>query len=544
MPRKKYSADFKAKIAIEALQKRKRDVMKTERDGSETRGLKKISNFFKGNNCLGLNHYNHTMKRPNIVLLIAEELGYNFLGYAGNRESETPFLDKLTGKSVTFCNHFTVQGKCVPSRAALYSGRYPHNGGHRTLGIELQKGEISLAKLLKEHGYFNIMAIKNHTIDKAVFHEQIDEFWLDGSNGRKPVNIKDYNGDTTSHERVSGNKYADNYLFGKINMQEKDTCDYIATERACEFIRNHKMSQPFFMNLNFHYTHPPYEIMEPYYSHFMSKDLTLFPNFPGNNKPEFIYKMHDLYGFSRLDPNDRKEMLACYYGMLNFLDNRVREIYETLEHTGQLENTIFIFTSDHGDLVGQHGIPEKWDTIFSDNIMKIPLIIHYPQIFSPRKINALTENIDVLPLLLELIGIDRPYGIQGKNLMPVMRGETNKHKDYVFAEGGHEKDLLEIKIEPNQDRLHIVGYLKKAEMREIMPDALRKAKMIRTEKYKLVYRIKDKNEFYDLVNDPLEQENCYDKVEFADLITRMEKLLLDHLIESEENLPFDPSPIS
>ncbi len=485
------------------------------------------------------------MKKPNIVLLIAEELGHDFLGYAGNKDSETPFLDKLSKKGVTFCNHFTVHGKCVPSRAALYSGRYCHNGGHRTLGIELQKGEISLAKLLRENGYHNILAMKNHTIDKSILMDQFHEHWREGANGEKPLGVGSYTKETTSNDRSPGNKYADNYLFGKINVPETDAQDYISTKRACDFIKERdKSEKPFFMNINYSYTHPPYEIMEPYYSQFMKKDLKLFPNHPGENKPDFMYKMHELYGFDRLSEEDRKEMLACYYGQLAFLDKRVKEIYKALEESGQLENTILIFTSDHGDFVGQHGLPEKWDTIFSDCIMKIPLIIHYPREFSHRNMNAMTENIDLLPLLLELTGIEQPYGIQGKSPAPAMRGESDKHKDYVFAEGGHEKELLDIEIKADKHRLLVVGYLKKAEMREIMPDSLRKAKMIRTPEYKFVYRIKDKNEFYDLKNDPLEQVNCHDKPEFSEKIREMEKMLLDHLIESEENLPFDPVPIS
>jgi arylsulfatase A-like enzyme len=484
------------------------------------------------------------MRKPNIILLIAEELGQGFLGYSGNKDSETPSLDSLSEKGVVFNNHFTVHGKCVPSRAALYSGRYCHNGGHRTLGIELRKNEISLANILKKNGYNTIMAGKNHTVDESCVNEQFLERWTSGLNGKKYADYAKYTKETTSNDRSPGNKHADNYIFGKINIKENDTEDYLLTERLCHFIKKRESDQPYFINLNYHYTHPPYEIMEPYYSKFMKKDLALLPDNPGKNKPEFMYKMHELYGFSRLSENDRKEMLACYYGMLNFLDNRVKEIYEALEEAGELNNTILIFTSDHGDLAGHHGLPEKWDTIFSDCIMKIPLLIHCPEKFAPMKIEALTENIDVLPTLLELLDIEAPYGIQGKSLSRVAQGAKKEHKDYVFAEGGHEKELLDVEIKPDKHRLLIVGYLKKAEMREIMPDSLRKAKMIRTKKYKLVYRIKDKNEFYDLENDPREQVNCYDKPEFAEEIRKMEKTLLDHLIETEENLPFDPVPIS
>lgn len=484
------------------------------------------------------------MKKPNIVLLIAEELGYDFLAYAGNLDSETPFLDRLAQKSLTFSNHFTVHGKCVPSRGALFSGRYCHNGGHRTLGIELQKNEISLAKILKDNNYTNILVGKNHTVDNSILMDQFDEHWKGGYKGMNPVGYSDYNEGTTSNDRQAGNKHADNYLFGKLNLQETELKDYINTQRTCDFIESQNGDEPFFIDLNFEYTHPPYEIIEPYYSKFMGKDLTLFPNTPGRNKPEFMYKMHELYGFDRLSEQDRKEMLACYYGQLAFVDKQVEKIYNSLQKSGQLNNTIFIFTSDHGDLAGCYGLPEKWDTLFSDKIMKIPLIVHFPEEFSPQKIETMTENIDILPMILELTGITPPYGIQGKSPIKTIQGGKDEHRTYVFAEGGHEKELLDIKIAPDRLRKLIVGYLKKAEMREIYPDSLRKAKMIRSKDYKLVYRIKDRNEFYDLKADPLEMNNIYGEAEYQEIISSMEKTLLNHLIESEENLPFDPNPIS
>lgn len=483
------------------------------------------------------------MSRPNIILLIAEELGQHFPGYAGNKDAETPCLDRLSEESVTFSNHFTVHGKCVPSRAALFSGRYCHNGGHRTLGIPLQDQEISLARILKQHGYYNILALKNHTIADHLVAEQFDERWTTGKNGEKPCGVGQYAVDSTSNDRSAGNKYGDNYLFGRINIPETATCDYLAADRAADFIRNRRGGQPFFLDLNFNYTHPPYEIMEPYYSHFMSKDLKLFPDRPGPDQPEFMHRMREIYGFDRLDHLDRKEMLACYYGMLANLDRRVGEIYAALKESGQLDNTILIFTADHGDLVGHYGIPEKWDTVFSDLIMNIPLLIRLPG-GRPRRTSALTENIDLLPTLLELADLPIPYGVQGRTLLPLLCGATDHHRNYVFAEGGHEKELLDIPIAPCEVRQLITGYLRKAAIRELVPDSLRKAKMIRTDRFKLVYRIKDRHELYDLATDPLEMNNLYNVPEYRRTVTELEKILLDHLIESEENLPFDPEPIS
>lgn len=484
------------------------------------------------------------MKKPNILLLIAEELGQHFLEYAGNTDAETPFLNRLSRESARFDCHYTVHGKCVPSRAALFSGRYPHNGGHRTLGLPLRKDEISLAALLKKHGYYNILAIKNHTVEDNILKDQFDEYWLDGLNGQSPVMWDTYQTSTTSHDRKAGNPYADNYLFGRLALPENKVIDHLVTERTCAFIRSRQSNDaPFFINLNFHYTHPPYEIMEPYYSQFMSKNLKLFPDQPGKDQPRFMHRMREIYGSERLNQKDRKEMLACYYGMLSFLDRRIGMICEALKQSGQWEDTLIIFTADHGDLAGHYGIPEKWDTIFSDLIMNIPLLIRLPG-GKPLQSKALTENIDLLPTIIEAVGGNIPYGVQGRSLLSLLHGKTEKHRDYVFAEGGHEKELLQIKIMPDEVRTLITGYLRKAAVRELCPDSLRKSKMIRDQHYKLVFRIKDRNELYNLQKDPLELDNLYDNQAYSEIVKKMENLLLRQLIESEENLPFDPEPIS
>jgi arylsulfatase A-like enzyme len=486
-----------------------------------------------------------TRQKPNIVMIIAEELRADMLGYMGCHVAETPFLDSLAETSVVFGNHYTVHSKCVPSRAALYSGRYVHVDGHRTLGIPLQKGEINLAKILKDNGYHTALCLKNHTVDKSILDESFDEWWQEKDLPGKAVSCSAYSKETTSHDRTEGNKYADNYLFGQTFINESDKNDYRGTQKVVEFINNTgSETKPFFININFAFTHPPYEIMEPYYSRFMNKDIPLFPNKPGTNKPDFVNKLHELHGFERLDEHDRKEMIATYLGQLNYVDNRVKEIYTALEKANELDNTIFIFTSDHGDFVGQYGLPEKWDTIFHDCLINIPLMIHYPAEFTGNRLSQLTENIDILPTLLDMLKLDHPYGIQGKSLIPVMNDSTVTHKDYVFCEGGHEKELLDIEIQPDPHRKVIVGYLIKAKLREVLPDSLRKAKMIRTNEFKLVYRIKDKNELYDLVNDPTEMNNIYYDKQYNQVVNKLEHILLKHLIETEQNLPFDPVPIS
>lgn len=484
------------------------------------------------------------MKRPNILLITIEELRGDFPGYAGCKDAETPFIDKLASESVTFSNHFTVHSKCVPSRAAWFSGRYPHVDGHRTLGIQLQENEINLAKELKKHGYKTIIGGKNHVVEPSELHDSFDEFWTRGPNEEKCIGPASYIEGMTSHSLAAGNKYADNYISGKLNTPTNKRTEWLQTEKAIEYFNNNKDENPFFINLNYQFTHTPYNVMEPYYSRFMNKELTPLSDHPGENKPEFVYELYKLHqGNDPLTQADRDEMKALYLGMLAFVDDMIKKTIEGLEAAGLRDDTMIIVTSDHGDFVGQYGLPEKWDTIFHDCLINVPLIISYPG-FEPRQVDALCENIDCMPTILEGLGIPLPYGIQGESLMPLILGEKEQHKEYVFAEGGHEPELLEIDIPPEKHNSVIVGYMKKATLRNIRPESLCKSKMIRTKDKKLVYRTSGEHELYDLVNDPEEMHNIYNDPEQKNYIADLTEKLLMHLIKTEQNLPLDPRPIA
>ena len=120
----------------------------------------------------------------------------------------------------------------------------------------------------------------------------------------------------------------------------------------------------------------------------------------------------------------------------------------------------------------------------------------------------------------------------------------HEHKEYVFAEGGHEKELLQMRTQHNAYRESVVGYQHKERLRTVMPDTLRKAKSIRTRRYKLVYRIKDRHELYDMQDAAQEMKHLYGAPGYAAVAAELQRTLLEHLIETEENLPFDSDPIA
>ena len=131
-------------------------------------------------------------------------------------------------------------------------------------------------------------------------------------------------------------------------------------------------------------------------------------------------------------------MVAVYHEMVMACDDRAGEVLDLLTELGLTDNTVFVHVADHGDFAGAYRLSEKWDTCFHDCITRVPLAITGPGI-RPVRSDALVELIDLMPTLLDLCGVAVPAGVQGRSLLPLIRGETTTHRDVAFCQGGQER---------------------------------------------------------------------------------------------------------
>jgi len=213
-------------------------------------------------------------------------------------------------------------------------------------------------------------------------------------------------------------------------------------------------------------------------------------------------------------------------------------MYEALEKVGQLENTIIAFWSDHGDFAGEHQLTEKWDTCFYDCLTRVPLLLDGPGITQSLCSDALVESIDILPTLLNLVGVPVPKGIQGKSLVPLLTGQTETHRDLVFSQGGQEPALLALTVPVDAKPRPCYSYLLKQQSLVNDPHINLRAKMIRDHRYKYCYRHQGPEELYDLVQDPWELENIASKVENRDLLDSYRLKMMDKLVEADTVEPY------
>ena len=290
-------------------------------------------------------------------------------------------------------------------------------------------------------------------------------------------------------------------------------------EKTIEFIENQK-GKPWFFSYNCFAPHHPFDPPADFLSRYNPDDMPLPKKRPEELQNKTTYQQLDSrfahndpsgYDMEKMTDNDKQEVTAAYYAMIELIDKQVGRMVGALEETGQLDNTIVIFMSDHGEMLGDHGFYLKGPH-FYDEAVRVPLIFSWKdRMQADLRADCLTELIDIAPTLLEAAGIDIPEYVQGRSLLPILLGQTaaGQHRDYVFSEYYNA-----------WTHKHAYG------------------SMLRTlEEKVIVYHGTDQGELYDLKNDPDEFDNLWDDSSHATMKLRLMKACFDASV-----FTMDPCP--
>ena len=343
-----------------------------------------------------------TPPNPNIVFVFADQLRYQALGYAGDPNVHTPHLDRLADHSLNFSLAISGCPVCCPARASLLTGQYPHQHGVFANDVYLGNGAISLAEACQASGY-----------DTAY----IGKWHVDGHGRSSYIPPERRHGFDFWQALECTHDYNHSVYYAGNDPTRRvwDGYDAIAqTGEARRYLRERDASRPFLLMLSWGPPHNPYETAPERYRRQYDPDrLALRPNVP----PE-------LQARARQD-------LAGYYAHVSALDDQVGTLWDTLHDSGIEDNTIFVFWSDHGDMLGSQGEQRKqrpWD-----ESIRVPLLIHYPAQFgaSGRDVGALINTPDLMPTLLGLAGVAIPATVAGNDYAPFLRGETQPPAEAV-----------------------------------------------------------------------------------------------------------------
>ena len=411
-------------------------------------------------------------QRPNILFLFTDDQPQNCLGIMGNKEIKTPNLDRLARKGTFFNNAFVTTAICCSSRASILTGQHMYRHGvtdfKKTLTAEAfqQTYPALLRSAGYRTGYLGKYAIGNpgaHPPELCLPADQFDEWY-------------------GFPQRIDFKQVID----GKTRFLTE-----VMTEKAISFLESAEPEKPFCLTVAFKEPHGPFNYFDPKVTNiYKDVDITppsTFSEKAWNAQPEFIRKsLNGDDSVAKLRKNDSyQKTLRTFYRTVSRADMAVGEILKALERLGLDENTVVIFSSDHGSLLGDHGLFGKW--LMYENSIRVPLIIYDPRLdpkIAAGRRDEIALNIDLAPTMLALAGIEVPSGMQGRNLMPVVRGDSTEWRSSFYYQHTYNT---------NPPRSPIA-----------------KTEGIRTKRWKYIRYPDEKPVFeqlFDLEADPLEQTN-------------------------------------
>ncbi len=333
--------------------------------------------------------------RPNIVYLFADQMRASATGHAGNPDVQTPHLDRLAAEAANFRNTVATCPVCTPYRAALMTGRYPTSTGMFKNDLHLPAEELTFAEIFADGGYHTAYIGKWHLDGhgRSVYippeRRQGWQFWMAAECDHR--------------------NYESHYFTGESDERRFwDGYDAIAQTRAAqEYIRTRADDDaPFVLMVSYG---PPHPASQPAPDEFLAlyqrDSLEVPPNVPEERHAE------------------ARRLLHHYYAHCSALDACVGDLLETLDQTGQAENTIFVFTSDHGGMLWSHGKPQQWKQVPWSESAHVPFLLSYPAMHgdTARVVDTPLGTTDILPTLLGLAGLEVPETIEGADLSPLLR---------------------------------------------------------------------------------------------------------------------------
>jgi arylsulfatase A-like enzyme len=480
--------------------------------------------------------------RPNVLLFNPDQWRGDFMGHLGTPGAQTPTLDALARTdAVSFRNAFCQNPVCTPSRCSLMTGWYPHVRGHRSMHHMLSPDEPCLMRVMKDAGYDVWWAGKNDLISSDQPLDAYCSSRFSPSGKLRP--------DAHTLPRDAGDY---SFYAGRLPHDDPSTTyrdfDWANIEGACGKIRTHDRSKPFFINLSLLFPHAPYAAEEPYFSAIDRAAVSDAVPEPGDLelRPLQLRRMLDTCGLRSRDRAFWRELRSTYLAMLMRVDRQLSHLIDALKSSGQYDNTLILFFSDHGDFTGDFGCVEKAQTTLYDCLTRVPLVVKPPATRSVRAgiRDQLVELVDIPATVYDLCGIDPGYTHFGKSIAPMFADDGVTHRDAVFCEAGrleNEEHAAEPAPSPQSH------YYPRVRIEFEEWPAQGKATMCRTGRYKYIRRAFEVDELYDLQQDPSELHNRIHDPALADTLLHLKERMLDWYQMTSDVVPHarglrDPRP--
>ena len=468
-------------------------------------------------------------RRPNILLIIDDQHNPRVLGHTGACEVQTPCLDELASQSVVFSNAYCNNPVCAPTRHTLYTGLYASDHGVYVNDLPMREDVSTLMAALNEAGYTTANVGKMHN---CPYHHRRDfqyvlhhEFFIDHGGISHYAPYLDAQVEQRGLRRPARRwgqprKGLRSWLqdpeciAGENWVPEELTAERWVTDESLAFIRDQlvrRPDQPFFLHASYFPPHHPYRPIAKYAKMYDPAAMALPPNWSP------VAPRGGMGAAGQLSADDVRRFRAHYFGFVTQLDAEIGRLLGGLEALGVAGNTIVLFMSDHGDMLGEHG--RMYKGVMFEGSARVPFMVRWPGVTSPRQEGALISHADVVPTLLRAVGLpDDALGCElpGCDLEPLLRQ-------------GSSADWQERSIYAEYLTPWPYGHL-----------------MLRRGPYKLIRSREDGQErqaLYDVANDPWELNDLADDAKHRATVAALSRELDARWERQRAAMPADPPPM-
>ncbi len=402
---------------------------------------------------------------PNVLLLMCDQLTASVLSCYGG-PVRTPHIDRIAAEGVQFHEATCPTPFCSPTRASIITGMYPHAHGIVTNCTHLpslqgqQQGitaeDVTTEKLLSRAGYathhygkWHLFGDRlpyysdmfcpgfEHTREMAQTFERVRAGdragWMEWYNWALPVEIAPEFQEAVEDlgDRWKDKRYAEFITkMGRLKLPLEQNFDVRVTDLTVQRIKA-SAGKPLMLTCSFNAPHDPNVVPSPYYEAFSPDELELPAN--RNVREARFERQWSREIVAELGERGLREFLRGYYGMVKMIDDQVGRILEALDEQGRTDQTVIVFTADHGDMAGGHGMVWKSTDAFYDEIVRVPLLIRYPACFKTQQNHMAVDLTDLAPTLLELTGQPTADQVQGQSLVPYLTGERDPSEARPFS---------------------------------------------------------------------------------------------------------------
>ncbi len=479
-------------------------------------------------------------KPPNILFLYTDEQRADTLACYGNKHNLMPNVDRLAAQATVFDRAYCTNPVCTPSRGSILTGLYAHAHGAMDNNTFINRDAKCLPEYLPAGAYATGHFGKWHLGDEIfpqhgftdwrgtedtyhmAYSPPVKEFGPERSHyhhwlvkrGVTPIRIGNLKpGDPKWHPA-----YENRFFREQIHaLPEELSRPAFLSGQAVEFIQTHK-ARPWALYVNFLEPHPPFNSCRD--KQYAPEDVVLAPNWQEQLPPDSPLRLRLAAGSERMVEAALRAVTARYWGMCSLVDAHVGRILKTLDEQGLRDNTIIVFTTDHGEMLGDFGLTGKG--VMFEQSAGVPLLVQAPGQRQQRRVTPPVSQVDLVPSLLELAGQPVPAGLHGTSLAPELTGKAKEPGRDVFIqwETGPVKELKPVKMRPGMEKCGTPEQIAASRQERIRT-------VVTRDNWKFNRNSLGVHELYDLNADPLERRNLARDAAQKDRVAGLQERITD-----------------